>query len=120
MSNETAVAEPPTRDPFPSLHERGVRLAKYVRRVRALFGGDDAVSLLIAAIVGTLTGFGALGFRHLVDAVSRSAFGSDSVLTGAASLAWPVRLGLPVVGLVVAWTRGVVVVLGRRRRNPGR
>lgn len=103
MSSDTVVPEQLRRARIPGLHEPGAWLGKYVRRVRTLFGGDDAHSLLVAAVVGTLTGFGALGFRYLVNAVSHAAFGNKSVLKGAAELSWTFRLGLPVVGMLAAW-----------------
>ncbi len=105
MSTEIEVPEPPsTAWPFPEeLRRPHKAVARYLRRIRSLFGGDDAYALLLAAIVGTATGLGALGFRRLVQEVTHLSFGNASVLAGAAALPWPVRLMLPVAGMVAAW-----------------
>lgn len=78
-------------------------LLKGSRRIRRLFGGDDAYALLLAALVGLTTGFGAVGFRKLVDSVTRLSFGGQSVLEQAAHLPWIWRLTMPVLGLCAAW-----------------
>ncbi len=73
--------------------------------------------LLLAAAVGAATGFGALGFRRLVDGVTKLAFGNVSTLRGAADLAWPLRLLLPVAGMVAAW--GLARFFAREARGHG-
>ena len=82
----TSVAPPHSRDrdlrdraPASRRPKSETWLTRYAGRVRGLFGGDDGYALMIAAVTGTLTGFGALGFRYLVDSVTRVAFGNDSV-----------------------------------------
>lgn len=57
----------------------------------------------MAALVGAITGFGALGFRMLVDGVTKLAFGGLPVLHYVGHLSWPMRLLLPVVGITAAW-----------------
>ena len=79
------------------------RLRLHWHRIRTLFGSENAYPLVLASIVGTCTGFGAVGFRKLVEAITRLSFGEGSVLEGAQTLHWPVRLALPAVGLVIAW-----------------
>jgi CIC family chloride channel protein len=74
-----------------------------LRRIRRLFGGEAVFVIAIAAVLGLLTGFGALGFRTLVDETTRLAFGSISVLERAAELPWYVRLVLPAAGLLAIW-----------------
>ena len=106
MTTDTGIPDPIASRPDASaagLRRPHELLAHYFRRVRLLFGGDDAYALLVAALVGVATGFGALGFRRLVDGVTHAAFGGTSVLAGAASLPWPLRLLLPALGMVAAW-----------------
>ena len=79
-------------------------MRRYWRSARSLFGAESAYPLLLASLVGALTGFGVFGFRTLVDAITSLSFGSGSVIEGAELLPWPVRLALPVVGIVIAWT----------------
>ncbi len=63
--------------------------------------GADARLLAIAAAIGVATGFGALGFRALVDGVTEVSFGSTSILTHVQDLPWELVLLLPVLGLVI-------------------
>jgi CIC family chloride channel protein len=79
------------------------RLRLFWREIRRLFGAENAYPLVLASIVGALTGLGAIGFRKLLEAITRLSFGGGSVLEGAQLLWWPVRLVLPAVGLVLAW-----------------
>jgi len=80
------------------------RLRRYWHAVRSLFGAENAYPLLLASLVGALTGFGVFGFRSLVELITSISFGSGSVVAGAELLPWPVRLALPVAGIVIAWT----------------
>lgn len=80
------------------------RLRRYWHGVRSLFGAENAYPLLLASLVGALAGFGVYGFRALVDMITSLSFGSGSVVEGAELLPWPVRLTLPVVGIVIAWS----------------
>jgi CIC family chloride channel protein len=73
------------------------------RRVRDLFGAENAYVLFLASLVGAGTGFGAIGFRKLLQVVTQLSFGDGSLLEGAASLSWPIRLLLPAIGLIGAW-----------------
>jgi CIC family chloride channel protein len=79
------------------------RLRRFWHGIRTLFGAENAYPLVLASVVGALTGFGAIGFRKLLGAITRLSFGSGSVLEGAELLWWPLRLALPAVGLVLAW-----------------
>ncbi len=66
------------------------------------FGGADTRSLTVAAAIGIATGFGALGFRALVDGVTHTSFGSgSSLLAQVRGMPWELVLGLPVIGLVI-------------------
>ena len=87
------------------------------RRVRDLFGAENAYVLLLASIVGAGTGFGAIGFRKLLTFVTQLSFGDGSVLKGAASLPWPIRLVLPAVGLLGAW--GLTQWLAKEAKGHG-
>lgn len=100
-------------DMSPALSRFPSRLRRYWHRVRSLFGAENAYPLVLASLVGALTGFGVVGFRALIDAITALSFGSGSVLEGAETLAWPVRLALPVIGIVAAW------VLSRWFTNAG-
>ncbi len=80
------------------------RLRRSWHGVRSLFGAENAYPLALASLVGALTGLGVVGFRALIDAITALSFGSGSVLEGAKMLPWPVRLALPAVGIVIAWT----------------
>lgn len=79
------------------------RLQRYWRGIRTLFGNENAYPLVLASFVGAGTGFGAIGFRKLLKAVTELSFGGSSVLEGARALPWPLRLALPTGGLVIAW-----------------
>ncbi|RLB43587.1 MAG: hypothetical protein DRH30_02900 [Deltaproteobacteria bacterium] len=93
------------------------RLHRFWRGIRTLFGSENAYPLVLASFVGALTGFGAIGFRKLLEAITRLSFGSGSVLDGARLLSWPVRLILPAVGLVLAW--GLTQWLAKEAKGHG-
>ena len=93
------------------------RLRLHWHRIRTLFGSENAYPLVLASIVGTCTGFGAIGFRKLIEAITRLSFGEGSVLEGAQMLPWPVRLALPAVGLVIAW--GLTQWLAKEAKGHG-
>jgi CIC family chloride channel protein len=78
-----------------------MKLSKFWSDFSHNFGGADARSLTIAAAVGAVTGFGALGFRALVDAVTSLSFSGTDVLEGVAHMHWSLVLGLPVIGLII-------------------
>ena len=67
--------------------------------------------------MGTCTGFGAIAFRKLLEAITRLSFGEGSVLEGAQLLPWPVRLALPAFGLVIAW--GLTQWLAKEAKGHG-
>jgi CIC family chloride channel protein len=87
------------------------------RRVRDLFGAENAYVLFLASLVGAGTGFGAIGFRKLLNVVTELSFGDGSILEGAASLSWPIRLVLPAIGLISAW--GLTQWLAKEAKGHG-
>jgi len=90
-------------DVSPASFKLPLRPRRYWHSVRSLFGAENAYPLVLASLVGALTGLAVVGFRALIDAITALSFGSGSVLEGAKMLPWPVRLALPAVGVAIAW-----------------
>ncbi len=79
-----------------------MNLSKFWSDVSRGFGGADTRSLTVAAAIGIATGFGALGFRELVDGVTTLSFGGGgSLLELVKGMPWELVLLLPVIGLVI-------------------
>jgi len=78
-----------------------MKLSKFWSDFSRGFGGADTRSLTVAGVIGVATGFGALGFRKLVEGVTKLSFGGADILSKAEHMHWALVLGLPVLGLLI-------------------
>jgi CIC family chloride channel protein len=67
--------------------------------LRSLLSDEHTVVVLLGIIVGIAGGYGAVGFRHLIDFIQSLAYGSPSELLGVVgSIPWHLRILIPAAG----------------------
>ena len=67
--------------------------------LRLLLSDEHTVMVLLGIVVGVAGGYGAVGFRYLINFIQSVAYGSPSELLDiVGSIAWPMRLLVPAAG----------------------
>jgi len=80
--------------------------------LQRLTENEHAIMAVLAVIVGLAAGFGAVGFRYLIDAIQKFAYGSsESLLETVKTLPWYLRVLIPTLGGMVV---GPLVYFGAR------
>ncbi len=66
---------------------------------RGLFSDEHAITAMLGIIVGVAGGFGAVGFRYLINFVQYISYGSAAELLGVVqSIPWYFRIAIPALG----------------------
>ena len=64
-----------------------------------LTSNEHAIMALIAAFVGLIAGFGAIGFRYLIEFIQSATYGSaGNLLEVVVTVPWYLRIGIPALG----------------------
>jgi CIC family chloride channel protein len=67
--------------------------------LRSLLSDEHTVMVLLGVIVGVAGGYGAVGFRYLINFIQTIAYGSPSELLGVVgSIPWHMRILIPAIG----------------------
>ncbi|MFC1852449.1 chloride channel protein [candidate division CSSED10-310 bacterium] len=79
---------------------------------------ENTVILLLAAVVGIIGGFGAIGFRELIGLIQTIALGNhENILVTVSALPWYKKLLLPVIGGLVVGP--LIYYFGKETRGHG-
>ncbi|MBW2467801.1 MAG: chloride channel protein [Deltaproteobacteria bacterium] len=67
--------------------------------LRLLLSDEHTIMVLLGIIVGVVGGYGAVGFRHLINFIQSIAYGSPAELLEAVrSVPWHMRIAVPAIG----------------------
>ena len=79
---------------------------------------ENTVILIIASVVGVIGGFGAVGFRTLIEFIQTIAIGGhNNILETVSALPWYMKLGLPSIGGLIVGP--LVYFLGKETKGHG-
>lgn len=79
---------------------------------------ENTIILIVASIVGIIGGFGAVGFRTLIELIQTITIGgNDNILETVSSLPWYVKLILPSVGGLIIGP--LIYFLGKETKGHG-
>jgi len=104
----------PEKNPRDEIHSHKIKRGNKRRRLGAIYGKasqkaadffknitmtENLIMLVLAIIIGTLAGFGAVGIRALIKEISNLAFrGEGSLLENIAASPWYLKLAIPALG----------------------
>ena len=67
--------------------------------IRSLLAEEHTIMAILGIAVGVAGGFGAVGFRHLINFIQSVAYGSPAeLLEVVQSISWPMRIIIPAIG----------------------
>ena len=67
--------------------------------LRSLFTDEHTIMVLLGIIVGVVGGYGAVGFRYLINFIQSIAYGSPTALLDIVKeISWPMRIAIPAIG----------------------
>ena len=67
--------------------------------LRSLFTDEHTIMVLLGIIVGVVGGYGAVGFRYLINFIQSIAYGSPTELLDIVKeISWPMRIAIPAIG----------------------
>jgi len=74
-------------------------LSKYQSILGRIKTNEHTIMVVLAVIVGLAGGFGAVGFRHLIDFFQSIAYGSSAELLGVVqTIPWNIKIWIPALG----------------------
>lgn len=93
-------------------------LAKNRLMVGRIRTNEHTTMAVLAVIVGLAAGFGAVGFRHLIDFFQSIAYGSsDELLEVVATIPWNIKIWIPALGGLIVGP--LVYFLAREAKGHG-
>ncbi len=67
--------------------------------LRSLLSDEHTIMVLLGIIVGVVGGYGAVGFRYLINFIQSIAYGSPTELLDIVKeISWPMRIAIPAIG----------------------
>ena len=67
--------------------------------LRSLFTDEHTIMVLLGIMVGVVGGYGAVGFRYLINFIQSIAYGSPTELLDVVkTISWPMRIAIPAIG----------------------
>ena len=93
-------------------------LSKYRSILGRLKTNEHNIMVVLAVIVGLAAGFGAVGFRHLINFFQAIAYGSpDELLEVVATIPWGIKIWIPALGGLIVGP--LIYFLAREAKGHG-
>jgi CIC family chloride channel protein len=86
--------------------------------LRALLSDEHTIMVLLGIVVGVVGGYGAVGFRYLINFIQSIAYGSSAELLAViGSIPWYMRIAIPAIGGLIVGP--IVYFMAREAKGHG-